>query len=683
MRTHLKTLSKTLTLMLLLILAVSSCKKDKKVDPTPTASSSMTGTIDGKTIKLDAGALTSTYYSTDGDASKALETSATLNASGDKLNFFLNDLKSGILALTKKSGTSFNPGSHTIKIYADSPSPVQSYVSYFSGGNTYFAYSGSIEITITNTSITVKWSINFKDAAGREFNSAGSFTFVNFLNVTKPKSEVKDPTPVAAKPTIENISPTSGKAGDSVSITGVNYSTIASENEVKFNGVATTVKSATATRIIVTAPQNGTTGAVTLKVKNSDLTTGPTFTYIQPATLTSISPATGKVGDTVIITGTNFSTDPGQNSVKFTGVQGSLTAVVKSATTTKLVVTVPQGALTGPITVSVRSGATLTSSEYVVIIPQTNGDWQETGFMPLIQNINLSASIGKTMLFTGGLAPNYLYYTSNGTSYANVYNNLPFDLQSLQIHLVASDGSTYYITTNQGIAKSANGTTWTKLLPDANLPNQGFTGMVTRAGVLAIMNATKLFTSTDKGDTWATVELQIPQGASLDYLTSDANGKYFYAIDIAHNLPDSLAKHVIYRSTNQGKTWNATNGTTGIYAYAGGYQDFFKSSDNYQFALFSPPSNNTLNALRLYRSTGQGEAWVKISDEQSFTVKTFGTVVTYGGTSFNISVDQGTTFAKQTIPSGYVIGGIQRTEDFYYIFCFNTSGSHRIFRRGI
>jgi hypothetical protein len=681
MKNRLKTLSKAIGIILLLITVTSSCRKDKKVDPTST--SSMTGTIDGKTIKLDAGALTSTYYSTDGDASKALETSATLNASGDKLNFFLNDLKSGILALTKKSGTSFNPGSHTIKINATTASPVQSYVSYFSGGNTYFAYSGSIEIIITDTTITVKWSINFKDASGREFNSAGSFTFVNYFAVTKPKSEVKDPTPVAAKPTIENISPTFGKAGDSVSITGVNYSTTASENEVKFNGVAATVKSATATRLIVAAPQTGTTGAITLKVKNSDLTTGPTFTYVQPATLTSILPATGKVGDTVIITGTNFSTDPGQNSVKFSGLQGAVPAVVKSATTTKLIVTVPQGAVTGAITISVRSGATLTSNEFVVTIPQTNGDWQETGFTPLIQNINLSASIGKTMLFTGGLAPNYLYYTSNGISYANVYNNLPLDLPTLQIHLVASDGSAYYITTNQGIAKSTDGTTWVKLLPDANLPNQGFTGIVTRSGALVVMSATKLYTSSNKGETWVTSELQIPAGVSLDYLASDANGKYFYAVDVAHNLPDSSAQHIIYRSTNQGKTWAATPGTTGIYPYAGGYQDFFKSADNYQFALFSPPSNNNLNALRVYRSTGQGNEWIKISEEHSYTVKTFGTVVVYGSTSFNISTNQGTTSAKQVIPSGYTIGGIQRTEDFYYIFCFNSNGSHRIFRRAL
>ena len=66
-------------------------------------------------------------------------------------------------------------------------------------------------------------------------------------------------------------------------------------------------------------------------------------------TVTSISPVVGKVGDEVTIVGTNFSTTASENLVDFSGVMGTVT----SATATELKVTVPAGALVGPISVTV------------------------------------------------------------------------------------------------------------------------------------------------------------------------------------------------------------------------------------------------------------------------------------------------------------------------------------------
>jgi YD repeat-containing protein len=71
----------------------------------------------------------------------------------------------------------------------------------------------------------------------------------------------------------------------------------------------------------------------------------------------SFSPTLGPVGSTVTIYGTAFSTTPNQNTVKFNGIA----ATVQSATATQLVVSVPTGATTGPISVTV-SGNTVTSS---------------------------------------------------------------------------------------------------------------------------------------------------------------------------------------------------------------------------------------------------------------------------------------------------------------------------------
>lgn len=74
-------------------------------------------------------------------------------------------------------------------------------------------------------------------------------------------------------------------------------------------------------------------------------------------TLTGFSPGSGKAGDVVTLTGTGFSTSTGDNVVKFNGVATQ----VSSATATQLKVTVPTGATTGKITITV-GGVTVTSS---------------------------------------------------------------------------------------------------------------------------------------------------------------------------------------------------------------------------------------------------------------------------------------------------------------------------------
>lgn len=74
-------------------------------------------------------------------------------------------------------------------------------------------------------------------------------------------------------------------------------------------------------------------------------------------TITSFVQTSGYAGDTVIITGTNFSATAASNIVKFNGTQAN----VASSTTTRIVAYVPSGAATGTISVAV-GGITATSS---------------------------------------------------------------------------------------------------------------------------------------------------------------------------------------------------------------------------------------------------------------------------------------------------------------------------------
>lgn len=93
--------------------------------------------------------------------------------------------------------------------------------------------------------------------------------------------------------------------------------------------------------------------------------------------VTSFTPASGPIGTTVTITGTNFSTTPASNIVYF----GATRAVVTAATGTQLTVTVPAGATYQPISVSVN-GLMGYSSEIFITTFTGGGTIDACSFAP-------------------------------------------------------------------------------------------------------------------------------------------------------------------------------------------------------------------------------------------------------------------------------------------------------------
>jgi len=75
-------------------------------------------------------------------------------------------------------------------------------------------------------------------------------------------------------------------------------------------------------------------------------------------TISSFTPVAAKVGNSVVITGTGFSSTASANTVRF----GQETATVTNATSTSLTVTVPQSASYGPISVEVSGSGTAYST---------------------------------------------------------------------------------------------------------------------------------------------------------------------------------------------------------------------------------------------------------------------------------------------------------------------------------
>ena len=98
-----------------------------------------------------------------------------------------------------------------------------------------------------------------------------------------------------------------------------------------------------------------------------------------PLRISDISPLSAQAGATITITGTGFSTSPGNqtdNVVTFLGGAGDADDVSATAVTatssTSLTVVVPAGAASGPIQV-VISGSTVVSDAFVVLVPPSDG----------------------------------------------------------------------------------------------------------------------------------------------------------------------------------------------------------------------------------------------------------------------------------------------------------------------
>ena len=99
------------------------------------------------------------------------------------------------------------------------------------------------------------------------------------------------------------------------------------------------------------------------------------------------TPDKGAVGTSVTIYGTGFNVTPAQNNVSFNGVAATVTA----ASATQLIVTVPAGASTGPITVTTQNGSAVSTTSFEVL-----QSLSITGFTPTIGTPGTAVQISGT-----------------------------------------------------------------------------------------------------------------------------------------------------------------------------------------------------------------------------------------------------------------------------------------------
>jgi hypothetical protein len=205
------------------------------------------------------------------------------------------------------------------------------------------------------------------------------------------------------KPTITSFTPTSGHYGDTILITGTNFSGL---QNVTFGGYTTIYRTAVSNTTIKAVVGTGATGDVLVRTPGGNATLAG-FTWMPPApVITSFTPTSGISGTVVTITGDNFT---GATGVTFGGVAATY-SIVNATTITATVASGASGdvAVTGPGGTGTLAGFTFVPPAPVITsFTPTSGN---TGTVVTITGNNFTGATGVTF---GGVAATYTIVNAN------------------------------------------------------------------------------------------------------------------------------------------------------------------------------------------------------------------------------------------------------------------------------
>lgn len=255
-----------------------------------------------------------------------------------------------------------------------------------SGATSYNIYRS----TSANVQVAAGNKINTTTVMSGPFQNTGlaastsyfyKVTAVNASGETAGSSEVTATTSAAGvtTPMVTGFSPATGAIGTTITITGTNIGNFTPAPVVKFGTITATVSAATGTSITVTVPAGLAVGNSTITVSNFD------GTGVMTVGTFNVTAAGGTAGGTMTVQAITGSNTPGSQLIIVMSGMTSTTAssyrVVfggNVATTASLVstangilyVTIPSGAVTGPIMITDQgTGATATSTSFTVVTP--------------------------------------------------------------------------------------------------------------------------------------------------------------------------------------------------------------------------------------------------------------------------------------------------------------------------
>jgi RHS repeat-associated protein len=281
-------------------------------------------------------------------------------------------------------------------------------------GSVYFAgppLNNSINATISSwsdTQIVATVPANAITGPIRVYvNSVGSNQDVEF---------------VLPNPQVATLAPTSGPVGTQVQINGSGFGATQGTSTVVFNRIynalAAGIVSWSDTQIVAVAPNNATTGPVT--VTTGGVTSNANIDFTVPAPqITSLTPNIGGVANPVTIAGSGFQAAQGSGSVSFNGVPGTVT----SWSDTQIVVIVPNNAATGPVRAIAANSQVSNLANYTVpnlSVGTLSPNSGPVGTQVTITGLGFGATQGTSALTFNGQLPTAITSWSNTQIVATV-----------------------------------------------------------------------------------------------------------------------------------------------------------------------------------------------------------------------------------------------------------------------
>jgi len=338
----------------------------------------------------------------------------------------------------------------------------------------------------------------------------------------------EDFTVIGTGPYITGFSPSIGGGGAAVTISGAHF-----ENPltVKFNGVtAPPTNTGSYTSFVVNAPAGVTTGPITVTTAFGTYTSVTNFHV--PPVVTGISPAAGRTGTNVIITGSSFLDT---TAVRFNGLDaGSFNVLSNGA----IRAGVPVNATTGLIRVIAPGGSAYSSGNFVV-------QPTITGFSPGFGPVGTSVTVTGANFNVGTPVVKF------GSTTASTPTGVTFNQLTVAVPSGATNGP-ITVTTTDGTVTSANffylPANITSFTPNNSAP--GTTVKITGVNFIGATNvsfdgASVSFTVTNNTTIGATVPGGVTTG--LIRITTPAgtatSGGLFYGFPVitsfnpTHGLP--------------------------------------------------------------------------------------------------------------------------------------------------
>lgn len=303
------------------------------------------------------------------DPTKLAALSSTVNAESAKLAAALlaNALPAstpppGAPAITGISALSGAPGSALIITGTNFGATQGTSTIAFNGvdAGQATAYSDTA-ITINVPALATTGDVLVKTAAG---TTAAGFSFFTVTGGTGGTG--------TGAPAVTSLTPTSGAAGSSVVIAGSNFGAVQGASTVTFNGTSAGLATAfSATSITVNVPAGATTGNLLVNTANGSSAPGQLFTVSgttvgggAPAISGGLTPTSGAVGSSVVITGTGFGATQGTSTISFNGMDAGQASAYSD---TSITVAVPAGAGTGDVLIKTANGTSQAGVTFTVL----------------------------------------------------------------------------------------------------------------------------------------------------------------------------------------------------------------------------------------------------------------------------------------------------------------------------